>query len=152
VSPAAELTVGFESDGLARLVDLTASYPYFVQLYAEEAWKAAGTPSDRPGTVITTEDVEAAADPARRRLDEGLYRIRFEKASEAEQTYLVAMAAIGDNRVPSGEVARRLGRTAQEASPLRERLMQKVIVYSPAYNVLEFSVPGFADYVRRRHT
>lgn len=150
VVPAQEFDVAYEPDALEALVGHVASYPFFAQLYAEETWKAAGTPSDRPGAVITAAHVAVAADPVLRRLDEGLYRIRFDKASAAEQAYLGAMAATGDDRITSGDVARRLGKTTQDASQLRDRLMQKGVVYSPAHNVLEFSVPGFAAYVRRR--
>ncbi len=148
--PAAEFRVHYAPEALDLLVELVAAYPFFAQLYAEETWKAAGTPSDRPGTVITSAEVRTAEGPARHRLDEGLYRIRFEKASGGERAYLVAMATIADGRIPSGAVARQLGRSVQEVSSLRERLLQKGIIYSPAHNVLEFAVPGFAGYIRRR--
>ncbi len=150
VDPAAEFDVTYEDTALSEIVRLAAGYPYFTQLYGQEAWAAAGTPSDRPGTVITLADVQAAVGTAERRLDDGLYRIRFEKASVAEREYLVAMASIGDDRIPSGEVARRLGRTPQQVSTQRDRLISKGIIYSPAHNVVEFAVPRFGDYVRRR--
>src|SRR5579884_1490629 len=149
VVPAAEFDVTYEPDAITALVGHIASYPYFAQLYGEETWKAAGTPSDRPGTVITAEHVAAAVEPATRRLEEGLYRIRWEKASEAERGYLVAMAGLGDDRVGSGDVARALGKRARDVSALRDRLMQKGIVYAPAHNVVAFTVPGFASFVRR---
>jgi hypothetical protein len=149
VVPAAEFDVSYEPEALDELVRQVGSYPHFAQLYPEEAWKVAGTPSDRPGHVITLADVLGAFEPAQSRLDEGLYQIRFAKASEAERNYLVAMAGLADTRIPSGDVARRLGRSAQEVSPLRERLIQKGIIYSPAHNVIEFAVPGFASYLRR---
>lgn len=146
--PAAEFGVSYTDDAIRLLVDSSKSYPYFVQLFAEEAWWAAGAPSDRPGTVIDAGAVERAIGPARRRLDDGLYRIRLEKASPAEQEYLRAMAAIGDSRIASGGVARMLGKSNQQASATRDRLIAKGMIYAPAYNVLEFAVPGFAEYLR----
>jgi hypothetical protein len=148
--PASSFDVSFAPSAIGKLVEVSRSYPYFVQLFAEETWWAAGTPSDEPGTVIGFPAVADAIAPAMHRLDEGLYRIRFEKASALEQDYLREMAELGDGRVASGDVARRLGKTAQGASAIRDRLVAKGIVYSPAHNVLEFSVPGFAGYVRRR--
>ncbi len=148
--PAAGFEVSYHERAMAKLVELSQSYPYFVQLFAEETWWTAGTPSDEPGTVIRLASVAEGVGPARRRLDEGLYRIRFEKASALEQDYLREMAALGDGRVSSGDVARRLGRSAQGASTVRDRLMGKGIIYAPAHNAVEFSVPGFAGYVRRR--
>jgi hypothetical protein len=148
--PAATFDVGYQPEAIDALVGLVEGYPYFAQLYAMETWRSAGTPSDRPGTIITLADVEDAIEPTRDRLEEGLYRIRYDKASEREQGYLGAMAVLGDGRIPSGDVARQLGSTPQAASTFRDRLMSKGIIYSPAHNVLEFSVPGFAAYVRRR--
>lgn len=148
--PAESFGVSYDEGAIAKLVELSRSYPYFVQLFAEETWWAAGTPSDEPGSVIGFPAVADAVGPAMRRLDEGLYRIRFEKASALEQDYLREMAALGEGRVSSGEVARRLGKSPQGASTIRDRLIAKGIVYAPAHNVLEFTVPGFAAYVRRR--
>lgn len=148
--PAAHFDVSYTAGAIAKLVEASQSYPYFVQLFAEETWWAAGCPSDEPGTEIGFPTVADAIAPSMRRLDEGLYRIRFEKASTLEQEYLREMADLGDGRVSSGEVARRLGKSPQALSAVRDRLVGKGIVYSPAHNVLEFSVPGFAAYVRRR--
>ena len=147
--PASEFDVDYSEEALALLREAADSYPYFVQLFAEETWWAADAPSDRPGTVIDVSAVRRALPTARRRLDEGLYRIRLEKASAGEQEYLRAMAELGDSRIPSGDVARRIGRTPKQASTTRDRLISKGIVYAPAYNVVEFAVPGFAGYLRR---
>ena len=147
--PAAEFGVDYSDEAMALLKEAARSYPYFVQLFAEETWWAADTPSDRPGTLIEAKVVRRALGPARRRLDEGLYRIRLEKSSPGEQEYLKAMAALGDSRIPSGEVARSLGKTPKQSSTTRDRLIAKGILYAPAYNVVEFAVPGFADYLRR---
>jgi AAA ATPase domain len=147
--PASELGVDYSDQAVELLVELSESYPYFVQLFAEETWWAADVPADPRGTVIGVEFVERARPHAMRRLDEGLYRIRFEKASQGEQRFLQAMGELGDSRIRSGDVARTLGLSNQQASTVRDRLIAKGVVYSPAYNVLEFSVPGFGDYVRR---
>jgi hypothetical protein len=147
--PAQEFGVDYSREALDLLESQVQSYPYFVQLFAEETWWAADTPSDRPGTVIGVDSVRRAIGPARRRLDEGLYRIRLEKASPAEADYLRAMAALGDSRIPSGDVARSLDKTPAQASTTRDRLIAKGLLYAPAYNVIEFAVPGFADFLRR---
>jgi hypothetical protein len=94
-------------------------------------------------------EVEAAFAAVQRRLDEGLYRIRFEKGSPGEQLYLRAMAELGHGRTSSGDVARLMGRSLQQVSAQRDRLISKGIIYSPAHNVVEFSVPGFADFLLR---
>jgi hypothetical protein len=148
--PAEEFRVTYSDAALELLVNRIQSYPYFLQLYAEETWKAAGTPSDRGGYTISVDDVHAALAPTERRLEDGLYRIRLEKASVGEQRYLRAMAVLGDGRVGSGAVARVLGKTNQQVSAPRDRLIAKGVIYSPAHNTLDFAVPGFAAYLRRQ--
>ena len=147
--PAEEFGVTYDAAALELLVGHIRAYPYFLQLYAEETWKAAGTPSDRAGTVIEVRDVEGALGAVDHRLEEGLYRIRLEKASPSEQDYLRAMASLGDGRVSSGDVVRVLGKSHQQASTQRDRLITKGLVYAPAHNALEFTVPGFGAYLRR---
>lgn len=149
IVPADEFGVTYSDAALDLLVAGVRAYPYFLQLYAEETWKAAGTPSDRPGRVIEARDVEAALDAVERRLEEGMYRIRLEKASPSEQDYLRAMATLGEGRVSSGDVTRLLGKSHQQASSQRDRLIAKGLVYAPAHNALEFTVPGFGGYLRR---
>jgi hypothetical protein len=147
--PADEFGVHYSREAMALLIERSAAYPYFLQLYAEETWKAAGTPSDRRGYVISPGDVLAAVDAVRRRLDDGLYRLRLDKASPSEQEYLRAMASLGDGQVSSGDVTRLLGKSHQQASTQRDRLITKGIIYAPAHAVVQFSVPGFGDYLRR---
>ncbi|TFD94000.1 hypothetical protein E3T61_03100 [Cryobacterium lactosi] len=53
-------------------------------------------------------------------------------------------------RVSSGEVAAALGKELNTVGQTRDRIIRKGIVHAPQYGALEFSVPGFAEYVRRR--
>ena len=135
-----------------RLVTLADGFPYFLQLYASETCIAAGAPSDRPGFVIEPRHLNVAIPEVQRRLDAGLYRSRFERASKSEQEYLEAMAALGDSSIGSGEVAKLLGKSLAQLSTTRDRLIAKGIIHSPSQGRLDFSAPGFGDYVRRRST
>lgn len=148
--PAAEFAVTFTPDALERLVAAARSYPFFVQLFAEETWWQAGAPSDRPGTTIDLGTAERGIAAGERRLDEGIYRTRLEKASPLERQFLDAMAAAGDQRIAVGDVAGALGRSVQALSPIRDRLIGKGLIYAPSHGRLDFAVPGFADYLRRR--
>ncbi len=146
--PAAELGVSYAPDALARLVDASCSYPFFVQLFAEETWWQAGAPSDRPGTTVGLGEVVLGIAAGERRLAQGIYRTRLEKASPLERQFLAAMAAAGDARVAVGEIARALGRSVQALSPIRDRLIGKGLVYAPSHGRLDFAVPGFGAWLR----
>jgi hypothetical protein len=148
--PADEFSVSFEPRALDELVRLADGFPYFLQLYASETWIAAGLPSDQPGFVVTLGHLKKAIPEVQRKVDAGLYRARYQRASSAEKEYLAAMAALGGSSVSSGAVARHLDKTMAQLSTVRDRLIKKGIIHSPSQGQLDFSAPGFGDYVRRR--
>lgn len=148
VEPAADLGVSVEDDAVTEILARSKGYPYFLQLYSAMAWEEAGFPS-RGGTV-SLGHLQAALPAIERRIDNGLYAARYDRATPIERSYLKAMAFLGDDRIVSGDVARHLGRPSTGVGPIRDRLIRKGLIHSPANNVLDFSVPGFAAYVRRR--
>jgi AAA ATPase domain len=149
--PALASGVAWDADALARVVELAHGYPFFLQLFASEAWDAAERRDSQLST-ITAGDVDSSLPTAQRRLDSGIYATRFGRASAAERLYLVAMAELmGDEgRAGTADVARRLGRTLADLSTVRDRLIRKGVIHAPEPGRLEFSVPGFRDYVLRQ--
>ncbi len=157
--PAKKAGVTWEDAAVNRVVELSAGYPYFVQLYASETWEAADDAAD-----ITANDIDAALVPVQRQLDTGLYAARYERLSETERAYVHAMVRTMDlersetpfdlrlqpERVGSGDVAANLGKSINAVAPTRDRVIRKGVIHSPQFGLLEFSVPGFATYVSRR--
>jgi hypothetical protein len=77
---------------------------------------------------------------------------RFQLASDAEQRYLAAMAALGDPPYRSSAVATRYGaKDARGVSVFRESLIQKGLIWSPRRGQLDFTVPLFAEFLRGNH-
>lgn len=155
VAPAKEQDVQWDKPALERVVTIAGGYPYFLQLYAYEAWEAARHRGDF--VRITTKDVLAGIPEVERQLNTGLYGARFDKLGTLQREYVVAIARLmtGDprrarNRVRSSDVAQALGKSAQDCSPVREGLIHSGLVHSPSHGDLEFSVPGFREYVTRR--
>ena len=153
LEPAAAEAVGWDDDALTKIVAVAAGYPYFLQLYAFEAWEAAA----RAGAIqtITLADVVAGEPVAQRQIEAGIYGARFEGATEAERGYLFAMSDLMDaesDRVRSGDVARVLNRELSAVSPTRDALIRKGIVHAPEYGLLAFSIPGFEQYIVRRRS
>ena len=152
--PAFDQGVIWDDLALDMLVREAEGYPYFVQLYASETWVRAG---DEPR--VTAGHVLAAESSVRRQLDVGLYAARYDRLSDREREYVDGMVEVmtragtdagRGRRVSSGEVAAVLGKTLNAVGQARDRVIRKGIVHSPQFGMLEFSVPGFADYVRRR--
>ena len=85
-------------------------------------------------------------------LDGDFFHVRFERATRNEQRYLAAMADLGDGPHRSGDVTRRLGyASTTETAAIRDTLLRKGLIYSPRHGLVDFTVPLFADFMRRRH-
>jgi AAA ATPase domain len=142
--PAEEEGVSYDDDALETILRYSGRYPYFVQLYGKHAWL------EGVDNRVTQAAVDAAHARVQQILDKDFFHVRIERTTELERRYLRAMAELGDDRVASGEVTRRLGyASTTETGPVRDSLIKKGLIYSPSWNALEFTVPMFGEYMRR---
>lgn len=136
--------VSFEPAALERILELSQSYPYFIQLYGKHAWLVASDDTIRVG------DVERARARVQQILDSDFFHVRVERATETERRYLSAMAALGGSRQASGAVTRKLGyQSTNDTATVRDALIKKGLIYAPGWNAVEFTVPLFGDFLRR---
>jgi hypothetical protein len=145
--PAGELGVGWERDALEAATSIAQGYPYSVQLIGDSTWAAAGHP--KPGVSLTTEHVRAGRLRMRQDLN-ALFRARWEKCTPSEQQLMRAMAAHGDGPVRRADIAQYLGVASGDLSVPRARLIDKGIIDIAGHGQLQFTIPGFAGYVRGR--
>lgn len=139
--------ISYEEAAVDAILTLSERYPYFLQAYGSQTWNAAPE-----GDLIRATDVEAAVLPARDELDRNFFETRFARSTGAGRRYLAAMAELGEGPYSSHEVARRGGwRNTMSAGPVRQTLINKGLIYAPDHGRVEFTVPRFADFVRRRH-
>lgn len=132
------------TDGaLERIVELTQGYPYFLQEWGYQAWNIA------EASPISAEDINNASSIALRRLDEGFFRVRFDRLTPKEREYVIEMANLGDGPYRSADVADALGERVQSLGPRRAKIIRKGMIYSPAHGDIAFTVPMFADFLRR---
>src|SRR5919107_1453352 len=132
------------SDTARRLLaEASGGYPYAIQVLGHHAWRASVGSSS-----IEVRHARAAADAAEADLAAGLYTSRWHGASPKEQEYLTALAELLSAQGSAGgaDVARALGRTTQQVSYLRDRLIRKGTIFAEA-GTLVFAVPGMADWV-----
>jgi len=144
VEPAAGEGVSWDADAVDFVVEETSGYPYFLQQFGQTTW------NDAPGPRLTLVDARLGAVRGRAALDDGFFRSRWDRATRAEQHYLLAMAADGDRGSASGRIAVRLGRRPSSFGPARASLIAKGLVYAPAHGVVAFTVPGMADFIERQ--
>ena len=144
--PALDEDADFADGALDAMYERTAGYPYFVQAYGKVAWDVA------PTSPITAADVAVAAPEAESELAVGFFGSRYERATPAEREYLRAMAELdGDDQpVPTAAVAEVLRRNPQSLSPARDALLKKGLVYSGQRGQIAFTVPHFANFLRKQ--
>jgi hypothetical protein len=142
--PARQQKVKFAGDAVARALEWTAGYPFFIQQLGKHAWNAAGK------SPISLRDVESAIPTAQEALDSSLYEVRVQRATPAERRYMRGMAELGSGPYRSGAVASKLGKSSAALSQLRDRLIGKGLIYATEdFGHLDFSVPRFDEFMRR---
>jgi len=144
VVPAEEEGARYEDEAVEEIIGFTEGYPYFLQEFGKHVWNLA------EGPTITVRDAQEARLAVQLQLDENFFRVRVARCTRAELEYLQAMAALGPGPYRSGDIATELGRPGpQNVAPVRARLIEKGLVYSPSHGLNEFTVPQFADFMRR---
>src|SRR5579862_7313532 len=142
IAPAEREDVLFKQDALDALYQAADGYPYFVQAYGKVTWDVAAA------SPIGAADVAVAAPEAEAELAVGFFGSRYERATPAEREYMRAMAAIGDDPVPTSVVADELGRKPSSLSPARDGLIKKGLIYSSERGLIAFTVPHFGKFLR----
>lgn len=94
-------------------------------------------------------DVRRATPEALRSLDEGFFRVRFDRATDGGRAYLRAMAAMGPGPHRTRDVAQHLGKNSTAASAVRANLIRKGLCYAPRPGYVGFTVPLFDGYLQR---
>jgi hypothetical protein len=144
VEPARQQHVGYEPDAVARALDWTGGYPFYIQQLGKHTWNLAR------GSPITRADVQAAMPIAQAALDTSIYEVRIQRVANQERLYMRAMAELGDGPYRSADVAAMLGRRTSEVSMTRQRLIDKGLVYATEdYGHVDFTVPRFDEFMRR---
>ena len=144
VEPARAQDVAYDDDAVELALEWTQGYPFYVQQIGKHAWNHA---ADSP---ITRADVEEALPAAQAALDRAIYEVRVQRATANERRYMRAMAELGDGPYQSGAVARKRGQSSTAVSPVRQRLIDKGLIYATEdYGYIDFSVPRFAEFMRR---
>lgn len=143
VKPARNEGADFSHEAVTAIIGRTKGYPYFLQEWGKHAWdRAVKSP-------ITFADVEAASVTAIAALDESFFRVRFDRLTPSERTYLRAMADLGAGPHRSGDIAERLGRSVSSLGPVRSSLIVKGMIWSPSHGDTAFTVPLFDEFMKR---
>ena len=98
-------------EALREIFRMTKGYPYFLQEWGYQAWNHA------VASPISLQVVQATSVTVSRRLDENFFRVRFDRLTPREKTYLRAMAELGPGPHRSSDIADKLGATINTLGP-----------------------------------
>jgi len=142
-TPAELDEVNFNEDALEEIYSRTKGYPYFLQEWGYQTWNLA------VASPITLDIVQEATKKVIPRLDQNFFRVRFDRLTPGEKRLLRAMAKLGAGPHRIGDVAHALKVKVTSLGPVRARLINKGMVYSPAYGAISFTVPLFDEFMIR---
>lgn len=141
--PVMEQNIRFTDESLKEIILQTQGYPYFLQEWGYQAWNLATQSPIEIGVV------KQATEESVKRLDTNFFRVRFDRLTPREKEYLRALAELGEGSHRSGDVADQMGVKVHSVAPIRNSLIKKGMIYSPAHGDTAFTVPLFGDFMKR---
>ena len=141
--PAQAAGVIFEEEALQEIFKQTQGYPYFIQEWGYQAWNHAKA---SPINLAVIQEATVAVTP---RLDQNFFRVRFDRLTPSEKKFLRAMAALGAGAQRTGDIADKLGVNIASLGPVRAKLINKGMIYSPSHGDMAFTVPLFDEFMIR---
>lgn len=145
--PAEHEGVSWSAEAMDYVTSLVKGYPYFIQQCGRCAWDVIADEARE----IALDDAVTGAAIAIDEIDRGLYQARWDRATNSERTMMMAMAQLG-GLARIQDVAKGCGKTkASQLSVTRDNLIKAGQIYSPQIGYVDFTVPGMADYIVRKH-
>lgn len=143
INPAKELNILYEEPAVEVIKKLTEGYPYFIQELCDTVWEY----TDKE--IITKEDVERVIPTFQRNLDQGFFKVRYDRCTKKEIDFLFAMVKCGELPCTIANVAKILGKKVSTISPTRAQLISKGLIFSTGHGEIDFTVPQFDLFLKR---
>jgi len=141
--PADKEGVTYTAGAVSEILHQTRGYPYFLQEWGKHSWNVA------TGSPIQQADAQQATTDALAELDASFFRVRFDRLTPTEKRYMRGMAELGAGPHRSGDIAEALDRKVTTVAPVRNALIAKGMIYSPAHGDTAFTVPLFDGFMKR---
>lgn len=142
--PILEEEASIDAAALDSIVDRTQGYPFFLQEWASTAWNIAEGPE------ITLDDVDHSYSETLASLDAGFFRVRIDRLTPSEVQFVKTMSSLGDGPYAIADIAKAMGRPQSSLGPTRANIISKGMIYSTDHGYLNFTVPLFAEFMRRQ--
>lgn len=132
-----------EDKAINEIVKGTQGYPFFIQAWAYQACEVSNDKN------ISFSNVLSAYGETIAELDQGFFRVRYDRLTDSEVAFVQAMASLGSGPYKSKDIAQKMNRKISSLSPIRSSLIKKGMIYSQKVGELAFTVPLFSEFVQR---
>ncbi len=141
--PFADAGVRVEDAAAEMVYRRSGGYPYFIQEWGYQLWNFVGR------SPVMRRDVEMVDAVVTEQLDGNFFRVRMERLTPSEKSFLRAMSEFGEPEIRMADLSRRLKISLQALGPRRSALIKRGMIYSPAHGLVAFTVPLFGEFLRR---
>jgi len=143
--PFAGKGIRIKEEALTEICRETNGYPYFIQEWGSQLWNFVDKGP------VGMREVNGIRSAVLDSLDANFYHIRMERVTSSERQLLRAMAevALEDGSCRISDVVERMGVSQKAIGPRRGSLIKKGVVYGSGHGELSFTVPLFADFMKR---
>lgn len=141
--PAEKLKVYYDDEAVEKIIDITKGYPFFIQQLCQVVFQNANE------TNICLKDVEDNIPDFFKTLDNGFFKIRYERCTESDKRFVFAMTACEKLPCTISNIAAIMNKDIKAISPSRAQLINKGIIYAVKYKELDFTVPEFSNFIKR---
>lgn len=141
--PAKKFNVKYSEEATSRIIELTKGYPFFIQQMCKLVYQK----SDK--NTIELSDVNETVDIFFEIMDNGFFRVRYERCSENDKKFIFAMVKCGELPCTISNISNHLNKTVKTISPTRAQLIDKGIIYPVRHRELNFTVPEFTGFIQR---
>lgn len=143
IEPAKRFGVSYSEEAIDLILNVSKGYPFFIQQLCKIVYQENSEDTIKIGTVERALPIYYEA------LDQGFFRVRYERCSESDKKFVFAMVSCGELPCTISNIAAQLNKTTQSISPARGQLINKGIIYPVRYSELDFTVPEFSGYIER---
>ncbi|MBQ8662713.1 MAG: ATP-binding protein [Eubacterium sp.] len=143
VEPAKKFSVSYTDAAVDCIVEVSKGYPFFIQQLCKIVYQKAKT------NTIDVTDVESTIPEFFEELDNGFFKVRYERCADSDKKFIFAMVMCGELPCAISNVAKNLNKSVTSISTTRAQLISKGIIYPIRYRELDFTVPEFSGFIQR---
>ena len=134
----------FHKTGAKLFVQLTAGFPYMMQLVGYRTWDVSENSPQ-----ISASDVQQGSLLARMELRDRILETTYRELSDKDIEFLLAMLPdSGPSRV--SEIAKRMGVASNYASQYKRRLLEDGVIGERGRGLVGFDIPAFREFLSEK--